>query len=446
MSVTVSTFEELGLNKQLKNSIDQLGYKTPTPIQIKAFPVIKSGKDVVGISQTGTGKTFAYMLPILDQLKYSNQSAPRVLILVPTRELVVQVVESIKSYSQYLSVRICGVYGEANINVQAEEIAQGLDIIVGTPGRLYDLTVNRTLKLNTISKLVIDEVDVMLDLGFRAQLINLFELMPTRRQNIMFSATMTPDVNEFIEDFFVAPERITIAVSGTPLDNISQGAYYAQNFHTKANLLEFLLQDKEAFQKVLVFVSSKKIADRLLDRLEESTTGVCVIHSNKSQNYRLRSVVEFEQGQKRILIATDVISRGLDLYQISHVISFDVPQYPENYLHRIGRTGRAEAQGHSLLFYNQDEEDRKLAIEMLMNREIEDIEWPEDVIINDKKIPEEKKRVAYSNHNRKTKIQEGGSATHEKKEKNKKVNLGGSYKRKLEAKYKKPQTRGQKKR
>ncbi|WP_109831560.1 DEAD/DEAH box helicase [Reichenbachiella versicolor] len=439
------TFEDFGLNKQLKNSITELGYQTPTPIQIEAFPVIKSGKDVIGISQTGTGKTFAYMLPILHQLKFSNQTSPRVLILVPTRELVVQVVENIESYSKYQSIRVLGVYGEANINVQAESIIEGLDIIVGTPGRLYDLCVNRILKLNDIKKLVIDEVDVMLDLGFRTQLAHLFELLPERRQNIMFSATMTEEVDELIQTNFISPKKITIAVSGTPLENIEQTSYYAQNFHTKANLLIHFIQSNPSFEKVLVFVSSKKIADRLDLRLtDELGSKSCVIHSNKSQNYRLRSLEEFDSGQKKVLIATDVISRGLDLNQISHVINFDTPNYPENYMHRIGRTGRAEAKGQSILLFNEEEESQKLEIEMLMDQEILELPWPEEVKITDQKIPEEKKRVAYSNFNRKTKIHEAGPSTHEKKDKNKKVNLGGSYKRKIEAKYKKPKKRGQK--
>ena len=233
----MNSFDDLRLSKQLRNAIVDLGFDNPTAIQHEAFPVILSGKDVVGIAQTGTGKTLAYMLPILQELKFSKQVNPRVLILVPTRELVDQVVENIESFAKYINIRVLGVYGESNISIQKQSIAQGIDILVATPGRLYDLVVSRALQLKAISKLVIDEVDVMLDLGFRTQLTNIFELLPDRRQNIMFSATMTDDVDELLNDFFDYPAKISIAVSGTPLANIAQQCYAVKNFYTKVNLL-----------------------------------------------------------------------------------------------------------------------------------------------------------------------------------------------------------------
>lgn len=209
-------FKDLNLSKQLLNALEDLGFDTPTPIQEQSFKVVGSGKDVVGIAQTGTGKTFAYMMPILRNLAYSTQDNPRVLVLVPTRELVIQVVEEIEKLAKYINVRVLGVYGGVNINPQKDAVAHGIDILVATPGRLYDLAVSRTLKLKSIQKLVIDEVDVMLDLGFRHQLINIFDIIPERRQNIMFSATMTEDVDDLITDFFINPERVSVAVSGTP--------------------------------------------------------------------------------------------------------------------------------------------------------------------------------------------------------------------------------------
>ena len=214
------TFNDLNLNTPLYNAIEDLGFESPTPIQAESFNIVASGKDVVGIAQTGTGKTLAYMLPILRNLKYSQQENPRVLVLVPTRELVVQVVSEIEKFSKYINNRVLGVYGGTNINTQKQAVAQGQDIIVATPGRLYDLAVSRVLQLKSIQKLVIDEVDVMLDLGFRHQLLNIFDILPERRQNIMFSATMTKDVDDLITDFFINPNKISIAVSGTPLDNI----------------------------------------------------------------------------------------------------------------------------------------------------------------------------------------------------------------------------------
>lgn len=440
------TFQDLNLNTPLFNALDDLGFTTPTPIQAKAFNVVSSGRDVVGIAQTGTGKTFAYMLPILKNLKFSKQENPRVLILVPTRELVVQVVEEIEKLSKYINNRVLGVYGGTNINTQKQAIAQGLDILVATPGRLYDLALSRVLQLKSIQKLVIDEVDVMLDLGFRHQLINIFDLLPERRQNIMFSATMTQDVDELITDFFRNPERISIAVSGTPLENISQNKYKVPNFYTKVNLLIHLLNDTETFNKVLIFVAYKRMADRLFEKLDEHfKEELCVIHSNKTQNYRLRSIEQFKEGHNRILIATDVMARGLDIDNVSHVINFDTPDYPENYMHRIGRTGRAERKGTAFVFSTEKEQEAIENIEALMNMEIPLIEIPEMVEISTELIEEERPQIRERNNpTKKTDDDAPGPAFHEKKDKNRKENLGGKYRREIAKKYKKPKTRGDK--
>ncbi len=443
--IVMTTFENFNLSKQLKQALDDLALINPTPIQEQAFPVILSGKDMVGIAQTGTGKTLAYMLPVLQQLKFSKEINPRVLVLVPTRELVVQVVENIAQYTKYVSTRVVGIYGEVNINVQRQAVAQGTDIIVATPRRLFDLVVSGSLSLKSVKKLIIDEVDVMLDLGFRTELINLFDLLPARRQNIMFSATMTADVDQLIDDFFIAPTRVSIAVSGTPLENIDQLCYPVPNFYTKVNLLAYLLRNKHEYNKVVVFVGSKKVADRLFEELEETyRLPVCITHSNKSQNYRLRSIEDFENGTKRILIATDVIARGIDLEKVSHVFNFDTPEYPENYIHRIGRTGRAAEQGKAILFYTPQEEEAKEAIENLMSYKIPVLEFPEDVEISNKLSPEEKPKIIEKNYLQNVESKISGPSFHEKSEKNKKVNLGGSYKRKLAEKYKKPLTRGDK--
>lgn len=440
------TFQDLNLNTPLYNAIEDLGFTTPTPIQAEAFNVVASGKDVVGIAQTGTGKTFAYMLPVLRHLKYSRQDNPRVLVLVPTRELVVQVVSEIEKMSKYINNRVLGVYGGTNINTQKQAVAQGLDIIVATPGRLYDLAVSRVLQLKSIQKLVIDEVDVMLDLGFRHQLMNIFDILPERRQNIMFSATMTADVDELITDFFINPTKIQIAVSGTPLENIKQERYNVPNFYTKVNLLEYLLSDKDEFSRVLIFVAYKKMADRLFNKLEELFPGQsCVIHSNKTQNYRLRSIEQFSEGEHRLLVATDVMARGLDIDDVTHVINFDTPDYPENYMHRIGRTGRAEKQGHALLFSTEKEQEARERIEALMQLEIETKDIPDVVEISTELIEEERPQIKERNNPTKRSTEDiPGPAFHEKKEKNKKVNLGGSYRREISKKYKKPKTRGDK--
>ena len=440
------SFRNLNLNTPLYNALDDLGFTTPTPIQEEAFNVVASGKDVVGIAQTGTGKTYAYMLPILKSLPYSKQDNPRVMIMVPTRELVVQVVEDIEKLTKYINIRVLGVYGGVNINTQKQAIAQGIDIVVATPGRLFDLAVSHVLQLKSIQKMVIDEVDVMLDLGFRHQLLNIFDILPERRQNIMFSATMTEDVDELISDFFTAPEKVTVAVSGTPLENITQERYNVPNFYTKVNLLEHLLSDKDNFNKVLIFVAYKKMADLLFDKIEALfPQQSCIIHSNKTQNYRLRSIEQFREGSNRILIATDVMARGLDIDHVSHVINFDTPNFPENYMHRIGRTGRAERKGHSLLFSTEVEQELLTSIEDLMQMEIPLKDIPEDVILSTELIEEERPQNKERNNPiKRSQDDAAGASFHVKKEKNKKENLGGSYHREIAKKYKKPLTRGDK--
>lgn len=440
----MQSFEDFKINKQLRYAIEDLGFSEPTPIQQEAFGVVRSGRDVVGIAQTGTGKTFAYMLPVLEGLKFSKQINPRVLILVPTRELVLQVVDQIKEYGKYSTIRVLGVYGGTNINTQRQEVAQGCDILVGTPGRLYDLAVSRTLQLKSIKQLIIDEVDVMLDLGFRFQLVNIFDLLPPRRQNIMFSATMTDEVDELMDTFFTAPERIQVALSGMPLDSIEQLYYELPNFYTKANLLIKLLKDKAEYQKNLVFVSNKKHADRLFQVLEEVYgDSVGVIHGNKTQNYRINAIEQFDAGTYRILVTTDVMARGLDLDQITHVFNMDVPRFAENYMHRIGRTGRADHKGNSILMGTPQEADKKEAVESLMDMKIAAAEVPEDVEISKRLLPQEAPDYVEINNPAK-RDDERGASFHEKKEKNQKVNLGGSYRREIAKKYKKPKTRGDK--
>ncbi len=442
----MSSFDEFKISNPLRNAIADLGFAAPRPIQAKSFPVVLSGKDMVGIAQTGTGKTFAYMLPLLQMLPYSKEIHPRILILVPTRELVVQVVEEIEKFGKYSSIRVVGVYGGTNMNRQKEVLGQGTDIVVATPGRLYDLALCNALKLKSIKKLVIDEVDVMLDLGFRFQLINIMELLPKRRQNIMFSATMTDDVDRLIHDFFIAPKKVTVAISGTPLDNISQSCYGVPNFYTKTNLLLDMLKDKDVFHKVLVFVSNKKDADRLFEAMEEDYgSETCIIHSNKTQNYRLRSIRQFDEGLNRILLTTDVMARGLDLDKISHVINFDTPSFPENYMHRIGRTGRAEEKGNAILFFTEKEAEHKKNIEELMGLSIPEVVLPEHIEIATKLTPAETPKIKERDNPNKRSIGEDvGEGFHEKKDKNKRTNQGGSYQRTIAKKYKKAKTKGDK--
>ncbi len=440
------TFSDLNLNRFLLDALTEMGFETPTPIQEKAFNVIMSSRDVVGIAQTGTGKTYAYLLPILKQLTYSEQKHPRVLIVVPTRELVVQVIQELENLTPYINVRFTGVYGGTNLNKQKQIVYQGQDILVATPGRLLDLALDGILKLKQIQKLVIDEVDEMMNLGFRSQLITLLDLLPKKRQNILFSATLTKDVNELLHEFFKSPIKIEVAASGSPLDTIKQLAYPVPNFYTKVNFLMQLLKDKETFKKVLVFVKNKKQANILFEELEGLIPGdTNVIHSNKTQNYRLRVVTNFEKGFFNVLIASDIIARGLDFTDVSHVINFNIPEEPENYMHRIGRTGRAEQEGTAISFFNEEEAEYLGEIELLMNTEIDVEDLPETIEISTRLIDEEQPKVEPEKSSRKKTITEpSGAAFHEKKEKNSKKNLGGSYRREIAKKYKKPKTRGQK--
>jgi ATP-dependent RNA helicase RhlE len=301
--------------------------------------------------------------------------------------------------------------------------------------------------MKACKQLVIDEVDVMLDLGFRFQLANIFELLPEQRQNIMFSATMTEEVDELIDAYFISPVKISIAVSGTRLENIAQQCYPVENFYTKANLLSHLLSNKKEFSKVLIFVSSKKNADRLFVRLEPMfASEMAIIHSNKTQNYRIRSIEQFNSGKNRILVATDVMARGLDLDSVTHVINMDTPAFPENYMHRIGRTGRAEKEGKAILFFTESEIPAKEAIERLMNYEIPLLEFPEEVEIDGQLLPEERQTPGKQKDPGRNvkKGLSGGGAFHEKIDKNKKQNNPGKYLRDLALKYKKPQKRGDK--
>ena len=441
----MSNFNELNLNKQLFNAIEDLGFKQQTPIQSDTYSRILSGKDLVGIAQTGTGKTIAYCLPLLQELSYSTQTNPRILILVPTRELVAQVVETLNQLTKYVSCRIIGVYGGTNMNTQKKWLQDGADVVVATPGRLYDLALCRALQLKGVKKVVIDEVDIMLDLGFRFQLTNIFELLPNKKQNLMFSATMTEDIEEIISSFFSLAEKVQIALSGTPLENIIQTKYSVPNYFTKENLLVNILRDEQKMKKVLVFVSSKKIADRLYESISEFfISELAVIHSNKSQNYRFRSINQYSEGKVRILIATDIIARGLDLDKISHVINFDTPTFPENYMHMIGRTGRAEEEGNSILFYTEREDVYKDKIEDLMKRKISKLEIPEDVEIT-QKLTTEEHRANNKNINRNLKKEERiNSGFHEKSAKNQQVNDRDKWRKERAIKYKKPKTRGDK--
>lgn len=441
------TFQDLNLNKPLLNALHDLGLEEPTPIQEKVFSPIMSGKDIVGIAQTGTGKTFAFLLPSLRLWKFSKSPLPQILILVPTRELVMQITQEIEKLTTYMNVVTVGVYGGTNIRTHKIAVSNGCDIIVGTPGRVMDLMADRVFKTKNITRVIIDEVDEMLHLGFRTQLNKIVDFLPKKRQHLMFSATITDEVEEVIDLFTPRYQKIEAAASGTPLANIQQYGFEIPNFNSKANLLELLLNENEDLKKVLIFVETKKMADALYERMEPKFEGITgVIHSSKSQNYRFGTVEKFQEGTYRLLITTDLIARGLDVDAVTHVFNFNLPEVPEQYIHRIGRTGRAKEKGISISFINEDEQTYKESIEELMQSTIELLELPANLELSSELIPLEipKEHVPFNNHKFKAPYAPTGAAFHEKSEKNKKVNNKIRKEEKMMLKYGKKQTRGDK--
>ncbi|GAA4466616.1 DEAD/DEAH box helicase [Nibrella saemangeumensis] len=436
------TFHDLNLNKPLLSALDDLGFTTPTTIQEKVFSVVMSGRDVCGIAQTGTGKTLAYLLPCLRQYQFSKEKLPQLLILVPTRELVVQVVESIQKLSNYLNLVVVGVYGGVNTKSQIADVQAGVDVLVATPGRLIDLTSVGVLKVKNVKRVVIDEVDEMLNLGFRPQLTRILDVLPPKRQNLLFSATLSEEVEGLLDAYFASPVRIEAAPVGTPLQNIDQIAYAVPNFHTKVNLLEALLNRDSGLSRVLVFTATKQLADDLYEelqpRLKEDDT-IAVIHSNKSQNHRFESVRQFQEGQCRVLIATDIIARGLDIADVSHVVNFDMPEDPETYIHRIGRTGRADKRGTAISFITQRDQEYQTAIESLMNYAILMTPLPKGLTISDELMEHEQPKVTMKNIVVKSsRPEDGGGAFHEKIDKNKKVNVRRDHEAEKRQKYGRP--------
>ncbi|WP_240040737.1 DEAD/DEAH box helicase [Pseudocnuella soli] len=440
-------FEDFKLEKRLLNALTGLGYATPTTIQERVFSVVMSGADVCGIAQTGTGKTLAYLLPLLNQWKYSKTKDPQILVLVPTRELVVQVVDAVNRLAAQLSVTTIGLYGGVNINTQRLELQPGCNVLVATPGRLYDLAVTGAFKIKAIKKLVIDEVDEMLALGFRPQLQNIMDLLPQRRQNLLFSATLTEDVSALLDTYFDNPVRVEAAPAGTPLKQIEQAAYEVPNFYTKVALLQLLLREDHTMSKVLVFAATKSLADDLFAELEPAFgDSIGIIHSNKAQNDRFQTVERFKDGTYRLIIATDIVARGIDIAEVTHVVNFDLPESPENYMHRIGRTGRADHQGHAISFITERDSAAKEEIEAFMQLQIPVLDLPPHLAIStrltDDELPKVHMKVPPVDLPKK---EDRGASFHQKSAKNMKVNVRVSHKEKMMLKYGKPKKRPGKK-
>ncbi len=434
------TFRDLNLKKPLLNALDDLGYQLPTTIQAVGFNVMMSGKDTIGIAQTGTGKTLAYLLPCLCMWKFSTEPHPQILIIVPTRELVTQVVSEAEKLSKYMNVVVGGVYGGANINTQASMVLQGLDILVGTPGRILDLAASGSLQLKHVKKVVIDEVDETLSLGFRTQLSRLVEFLPSKRQHLVFSATLSDEVSLFLEDFMISPVRVEAARAGSPIEKIDQLAFQVPNFLSKVAVLRHLIQQTDDSSKILVFVSSRALADILFEEIESSFKDILgIIHSNKSQNFRFDTVQNFQKGAIRVLIATDLIARGIDVTDVSHVINFDLPDSPENYIHRIGRTGRADKNGIAITFVSEKDKPAFQAIQELMRQQLLFTELTAEIAFTDELLEFEKPKIVIPGKILKLPQSDNkGDSFHEKKAKNKKVNVRYNHKKAMQEKYGKP--------
>jgi len=430
-------FSDLNLNSSLLKALSDLELIHPTTIQQKAFSPIMAGNDVLGIAQTGTGKTFSYLLPLLRQWQYKSKRYPEILVIVPTRELVVQVVSEVEKLVSYMNFKVAGAYGGANIKSQMAAIHPGVDMVVATPGRLNDLLLNGTIKSSAVKKLVIDEVDEMLGLGFQSQLQNILDLLPAKRQSLMFTATLVQEVEDFINRNFRTPVKIEAAPTGTPLANIKQIGYKVPNFNTKMNFLRYLLVNDPLMTKVLIFASGKSIADEIFERMAvDFEDELAVIHGNKNQNTRFKTVDEFSSGISRILIATDLMSRGLDISEVSHVINMDVPQVAESYMHRIGRTGRAGKKGIAITMISEFDKDHQKNVEQLMGKKISIKKLPKVIEISEILITEEIPVINMKIIDvKRPKNLFGGKSHHDKKEKNKKVNIKVSREDKKKIKY-----------
>jgi ATP-dependent RNA helicase RhlE len=431
-----STFADFKLNKQLLTAVEEAGYTKPTPIQQKAITPILAGQDIMGVAQTGTGKTAAFVLPMLMKLKYAQGDLPRALILLPTRELAMQIAENIKILGKYTDLRTVVLYGGVGPKSQIEALQKGVDIIVSTPGRFLDLYSAGHIHPKMLQFLVLDEADKMMDMGFIGAIHRVLEVVPRKRQNLLFSATMSELVHKIAGDFLAFPLKIEVSAQATPAQTVSQQLYYVPNLKTKINLLQHLLKDEESFNRLIIFCKTRVVADNVHAFIARryGPQNVRAIHANKGQNTRINSIAAFKEGRIRILVATDVAARGLDIDDVSHVINFEVPIIIEDYVHRIGRTGRALKLGEAITFCNPAEEHYIKEIEKLIKQKIPVTEIPEGVFIE--KTPyDEKQSIDRAIDDQKRKADpDFKGAFHEKKLSNQKTNRPKSRKRPFDSK------------
>jgi ATP-dependent RNA helicase RhlE len=363
-------FSSLNLGPHLLKAVQDAGYTEPTPIQVEAIPQILARHDLIGIAQTGTGKTAAFVLPILSMLSTAADPArrrgTRVLVVAPTRELVVQIEENVRAYAKYLPLRMATVFGGVGERPQIEALRSAVDLVIATPGRLLDLMGQRHGDFSGIEFLVLDEADRMLDMGFLPQIRRIVKALPRKRQTLMFSATLSKEIESLTHEFQQSPKTVQIGRRANPAETVTQLVYEVSP-SLKPALLTHLLRDA-ALDSVLVFTRTKHGADRIARRLEGSQIRTATLHSNRSQNQRLRALKEFKSGEVRVLVATDIAARGIDVDGISHVINYDFPMHSEDYVHRIGRTGRALAIGDAISFVTPDDHGALRSLERFIGR------------------------------------------------------------------------------
>jgi ATP-dependent RNA helicase RhlE len=370
------SFESLGLTTELSRAVADEGYSVPTPIQAQAIPVVLAGRDLLGAAQTGTGKTAGFTLPLLQRLapKSSTSHSParhpvRCLIVTPTRELAMQVEESVRTYGKYLKLKSTCIYGGVGIQPQIDALRRGVDVVVATPGRLLDHVQQKTIDLRQVEILVLDEADRMLDMGFIPDIRRILALVPKERQNLLFSATFPEEIRKLAASFMRDPVTIEVARRNTPAELVAQVQHPVAS-DRKRELLAHLVKTND-WRQVLVFCKTKHGANRLAQQLERSGIEADAIHGNKSQNARTHALERFKANELRVLVATDIAARGLDIEALPHVVNFDLPHVAEDYVHRIGRTGRAGAEGEAVSLVSPEDRPFMAAIERLMNRKVE---------------------------------------------------------------------------
>lgn len=364
------SFRDLQLGANIFKAVQEAGYVEPTPIQAAAIPPILAGNDLIGIAQTGTGKTAAFVLPILSQLEQLKDSrrGTRVLVLAPTRELVVQIEENVRAYAKYLPLRMATIFGGVGERPQIEALRSGAELIIATPGRLLDLMGQHHADFSQLGHLVLDEADRMLDMGFLPPLRRIVKALPKQRQTLLFSATLSKEIEALTHEFQRSPKTVQIGRRSNPAETVTQLVYEVPS-HLKPNLLVHLLKDP-SFNMVLVFSRTKHGADKIARKLEGQQIRSATLHSNRSQNQRLRALKQFKSGEVRVLVATDIAARGIDVDGISHVVNYDFPMHAEDYVHRIGRTGRAQAVGDALSFVTPDDHSALRSLERFIGRGI----------------------------------------------------------------------------